>query len=439
MSYWDERDDDAELFRKRKNAVKTTWAIVGEELGVEATVTFYHRLFELHPEVKPMFSNFSEEGYDIYEQAEKLFNTLCVAVEFLNDVENLIPILQDLGKKHAMKWNVQRFHYEAVGGCLIWTLRTSLGDDVWTDDTEDAWVWVFNAISKTMSDAGDEVLEAKEKKNEDEPGRRSSWQKSMRASFSLDEEIDEIQNQENKKLEHDIIVPRDQTNAKSIRSQIRAGVTNRNEIELRPESTALLIIDIQVELCKVDHDSPHLAYAMEKFPSMIENIRKLISAMRSNQTELEESSQRGSDIIFAYCEALTDDSRDASLDYKLSGYALSNLPCPSKPAQFVDGIEPIPGRDIRMKKTSCSVFQSTNIDYVLRNLNVEQLIICGQATDQAVESACRNAADRGYLVTIPKDACFAQSGNDHVKGLHGMSGFSRQLSSNDVLRELRPF
>ena len=99
MSYWDERDDDAELFRKRKDAVTSTWAIVGEELGVEATVAFYNRLFDLHPEVKPMFANYSEEGYDIYEQAEKLFNSLCVAVEFLNDVESLIPILRDLGKK----------------------------------------------------------------------------------------------------------------------------------------------------------------------------------------------------------------------------------------------------------------------------------------------------------------------------------------------------
>ena len=337
---------------------------------------------------------------------------------------------------------MQRLHYEAVGGCLIWTLRTSLGE-VWTQDAEDAWVWVFNAISKTMSDAGDEVLEAKGKENEDEHGRRSSWQKSMTTSMSLDKDvIDEVlhdikeaQSHENERLEH-IVMPREQTNANSIRSQIRAGVTNRNEIELRPESTALLVIDVQVELCKIDHDSPHLAYAKEKFPSTIEKIRKLISAMRSNKTELEEFNQWGSDIIFAYCEALTDDSRDSSLDYKLSGQTLANLPSPSKPAQFIDGIEPIPGRDIQIRKTSCSVFQSTNIDYVLRNLNVEQLIICGQTTDQAVESACRNAADRGYLVTIPEDACFAQSGNDHIKGLHGMMGFSRQLSSNDILREL---
>jgi len=123
MSYWDERDDDAELFRKRKNAVKTTWAIVGEELGVEATVTFYHRLFELHPEVKPMFSNFSEEGYDIYEQAEKLFNTLCVAVEFLNDVENLIPILQDLGKK-VMSY-FKQLHSFHISSLLMAVLHVS--------------------------------------------------------------------------------------------------------------------------------------------------------------------------------------------------------------------------------------------------------------------------------------------------------------------------
>ncbi|EJK67137.1 hypothetical protein THAOC_11871 [Thalassiosira oceanica] len=221
----------------------------------------------------------------------------------------------------------------------------------------------------------------------------------------------------------------------SIRSIIRAGVTNRDEIKLRPISSALLVIDIQKELSTVDINSPHIEYAKIAFPRMIENTSKLLAAMRTNRSRLEPK-QIGSEVIFTYIEALTDDSRDVSLDYKLSGAFLANLPGPSNPAQFVQGVEPIPGKDIRMPKTSCSVFMSTNIDYVLRNLNVEQLIICGQLTDQCVESACRDAADRGYLVTVAKDACAAQCTKDHLKGMKGMKGFSRQLTTDEILKEL---
>jgi ureidoacrylate peracid hydrolase len=56
------------------------------------------------------------------------------------------------------------------------------------------------------------------------------------------------------------------------------------------------------------------------------------------------------------------------------------------------------------RKTSSSVFVSTNIDYVLRNLGVRSLIVAAMMTDQCVESAVRDACDLGYLVTLVTDA-----------------------------------
>ena len=63
--------------------------------------------------------------------------------------------------------------------------------------------------------------------------------------------------------------------------------------------------------------------------------------------------------------------------------------------------------DILIPKTSCSVFNSTNIAYVLRNLQIEQIVLVGQLTDQCVESAVRDAADLGFFVTVVDDACAA--------------------------------
>jgi ureidoacrylate peracid hydrolase len=89
--------------------------------------------------------------------------------------------------------------------------------------------------------------------------------------------------------------------------------------------------------------------------------------------------------------------------------------------------------DIKIPKTWCSVFPSTNLSYVLRNLHVEQLVIIGQLTDQCVESAVGDAADLGFFVTVVQDACAAMSRESHEKGLQGMKGFCRIVDTQDVL------
>ena len=75
------------------------------------------------------------------------------------------------------------------------------------------------------------------------------------------------------------------------------------------------------------------------------------------------------------------------------------------------------GDEILIPKTSCSVFCSTNVHYVLRNLGTRYLLVCGQLTNQCVESAVRDAADLGYLVTVVDDACAANSAEEHRVGL----------------------
>jgi ureidoacrylate peracid hydrolase len=144
-------------------------------------------------------------------------------------------------------------------------------------------------------------------------------------------------------------------------------------------------------------------------PSAIRNIEILLHNfrhIRQLQGKAASKEYGKPEIIFTYLEALTEDCRDISTDYKLSGPTLSTLPTPSKPATFLTNISP-QGDEIRIPKTSCSVFLSTNIHYALRNLNVEQLVICGQITNQCVESACRDAADLCYFVTVAHDACTA--------------------------------
>jgi ureidoacrylate peracid hydrolase len=129
---------------------------------------------------------------------------------------------------------------------------------------------------------------------------------------------------------------------------------------------------------------------------------------------------------------MTADGRDRSLDYKITGF---NVPKGSPDARMVDELAPTDD-EIVFPKTSSSVFISTNIDYVLRNLGTKYLIIAGCLTDQCVDSAVRDACDLGYLVTVPTDACATLSVERHEWSLRNNRGYCRQITTQDLLEEI---
>lgn len=145
--------DEAHLARRRA-AVQRTWKMVEDSLDVEATKLFYKHLFEEYPAVVPLFAH-----ADLDAQAEKLLKTVSMAVKYLDDMDGLVPQLEELGARHAREWKTEREHYNAVGECLIWTLKTGLGDEVFTEEVAEAWSWVYGVLAKTMADAGDEALQ----------------------------------------------------------------------------------------------------------------------------------------------------------------------------------------------------------------------------------------------------------------------------------------
>jgi ureidoacrylate peracid hydrolase len=131
-------------------------------------------------------------------------------------------------------------------------------------------------------------------------------------------------------------------------------------------------------------------------------------------------------------ESQTADGRDRSLDYKITGF---HVPKGSPDAKMVPELKPTDD-EIVFPKTSSSVFISTNIDYVLRNLGTRYLIIVGCLTDQCVDSAVRDACDLGYLVTVPTDACVTLSKDRQEWSLRNNRGYCRQRTTQEVLDEI---
>jgi len=212
----------------------------------------------------------------------------------------------------------------------------------------------------------------------------------------------------------------------------RSTPTSR-DIEIELDATAILYIDVQNFNCRreggeyVGLDEQTIqnryGYFFEVFASTgLPNMRQLQSACR----------EAGIEVMYTVVENLTQDGRDRSLDYKITGF---NVPKGSPDAQVIAELAP-QGDEIVIPKTSSSVFISTNIDYVLRNLGVRYLILVGVLTDQCVDSAIRDACDLGYLVTVPTDACVTQSAERQATSLSNNRGYCRQVTTAQLLEEI---
>jgi hemoglobin-like flavoprotein len=111
-------------------------------ISEQAAALFYGRLFEIAPEVKPLF------GGDMKEQGRKLMATLAVVVNGLADLDAILPAASALAKRHV-GYGVKPGHYAPVGEALLWTLERGLGTG-WTRELAAAWTAAYTTLSQFM-------------------------------------------------------------------------------------------------------------------------------------------------------------------------------------------------------------------------------------------------------------------------------------------------
>ncbi|MBI4695797.1 MAG: cysteine hydrolase [Gammaproteobacteria bacterium] len=211
------------------------------------------------------------------------------------------------------------------------------------------------------------------------------------------------------------------------------GTNLTRDVPLLPGRSALLVIDVQNFCCHASggmfagctpaaRETRFGYYERQLQTVAVPNMQRAIAACRA----------RGVEVIYTTIEALTADGRDQSLDYKISGIL---VPKGSWEARVIAEIAPA-ADEIFLPKTASSVFNATNVEYVLRNLGVERLAIMGVVTDQCVESAVRDACDRGFLVTLVTDACATLSQERHDASLRAIKGYCRQVATAALVAEL---
>ncbi|MGO8798362.1 MAG: globin family protein [Roseiarcus sp.] len=106
---------------------------------------FYRRLFEIAPEVKPLFHG------DMREQGRKLMTTLGVVVNGLKNLDAIVPAARVLAIRHV-GYGVKAADYAPVGEALIWTLEKGLGAE-FNAEVKSAWLAAYGAVSGVMIDA----------------------------------------------------------------------------------------------------------------------------------------------------------------------------------------------------------------------------------------------------------------------------------------------
>ena len=199
-----------------------------------------------------------------------------------------------------------------------------------------------------------------------------------------------------------------------------------------PGCTALLSIDMQnaewsPEKARRSREEGTPESAKRGF------VERLESIVLPNQRRLQAAARAASiEVIYTVIESLTLDGREISLDHKISGLF---FPKGSWEAQVIPDVAP-EANEIVIPKTSSGIFNSTNIDYILRNLGVQFLVIYGVSTDQCVETAVRDAADRGFLVTLVEDCSAAEDQTRHDIAVQAVGGhYCRVRNTDEMIAE----
>ena len=112
----------------------------------ETSAVFYRRLFTLDPALRSLFHG------NMREQGRKLMGTLALIVDSIDQLEQLLPSVRELGVRHA-NYRVEEHHYATLADALLWTLAQTAGPS-FNAAARAAWTKAYGILAETMIEAG---------------------------------------------------------------------------------------------------------------------------------------------------------------------------------------------------------------------------------------------------------------------------------------------
>jgi nicotinamidase-related amidase len=205
---------------------------------------------------------------------------------------------------------------------------------------------------------------------------------------------------------------------------------------LEKHHTALLVIDLQyldaAEGFGVFADAANSGvpkeaqeyYFKRLHHIVLPNVRRLQDTFRDLKLE----------VIHTRIQSLTRDGRDRSPGHKrLQLHAAPG----SKEAEFLPEIAP-KGDELIINKTASGVFNATNLEYILRNMGITGLFVCGVYTNECVSTTVRDASDRGFYTTLINDGCATVTPELHNATIRTLKDrYCRVLTADQAVKETR--
>lgn len=198
---------------------------------------------------------------------------------------------------------------------------------------------------------------------------------------------------------------------------------------------ALIVVDMQYATGHRDgalgrrlaaEGSNVAGYRFDRIETLVvPNMKRLLDRFRNDNGA----------IVYLTVGADKADCSDAPLHMIAMFKALDNYEG-SREHEIIDELKPRPGESV-INKTTIGAFASTGIDHLLRSLGRDQLYMGGVSTNMCVDTTAREAADRGYAVTLIEDACGTTHEDLHNATITNFQRlFGRVMSTDEALVEL---
>ncbi len=206
------------------------------------------------------------------------------------------------------------------------------------------------------------------------------------------------------------------------------------ELPFDAKRTALLTIDLQYldahadgwmgRLCREQGKPDLLQERWDFIQEILPNVRRLQDACRDNDME----------VIHIRVKYLTRACRDGQRSLAKDVKAES---ANERDDDFLEEVAPV-GDEIIINKTSAGTFNSTSLDQILRNMGIDRLWVTGIVTEGCVELTARDAADRGFYVTLVSDGCASSTHVAHEDALQRMGdgGLIKVRTVDQLLAQL---
>jgi len=205
---------------------------------------------------------------------------------------------------------------------------------------------------------------------------------------------------------------------------------------IEKHKTALLVIDLQyldaapgmgvfadAEKSGVPKEAQE--YYFKRLDHVVlPNVRRLQDNFRDLKME----------VIHTRIMSITKDGRERS-----AGHKRLNLHAPpgSKESEFLVEVAP-KGDELVINKTASGVFNATNLEYLLRNMGINGLFVCGVYTNECVSTTVRDACDRGFYTTMINDACATVTPQLHNATIETIKDrYARVMTTENAVKEIK--